>query len=677
MIVFPHFTGSFVLTWFYGWMDTSHVAVTNKTLSHPFCRWLSEKYPKIVVDMLEERALRVEGVRVPPDLTRPNPNGIEFDNLYVDMNGIIHPCSHPEGGPQPQTEEEMYVNVFNYVDRLMNAVRPRKLLYLAIDGVAPRAKMNQQRSRRFRSAQEAEELKDIQQAVRVEMADSGHKIPPKAREPWDSNVITPGTRFMHRLSHYLHYYVQHRINTDKAWRSIKVILSDASQPGEGEHKIMEYVRQQRSQPGYDPNQHHILHGLDADLIMLGLATHEPKFTILRELVTFGRKDKEAREAKIKAQQAAFEATSGVIPDETFNAIDGEELGYKPLQMLRVWVLREYLQAEFACLEQTLPFPYDFERVVDDFVFLCFFVGNDFLPHLPSLDIRDGALDFLQNVYKRCLPAIGDYLTAEGGDVNLKGVAVIMAEVGDIEDEVFRRRRANEERELQRRQNNNAQRKAGGAGRVGAAAARNDAVAVGSVITGRNKDARRRLDAQASSADPNTGAKDLNANMEAANKLKEQLKAKLAKKLDVTSDKDAAISPANALVEDNASAGKRKREEGDDEVEEDEDGFEDDIQENQEEDEDAKAEEIVHVMLATGAVEVEMAQSALKSRVKDRMQAQLDKHRDAVEDNVRLWEAGWKDRYYSDKCKVCALMSARLQLKLPQDPNPIPALCRQN
>jgi 5'-3' exoribonuclease 2 len=81
---------------------------------------------------VEEEPQIIDGQEVPIDMTGPNPNGEEFDNLYLDMNGIVHPCSHPEDRPAPETEADMMLAIFKYTDRVVNMVRPRKLLLIAI-----------------------------------------------------------------------------------------------------------------------------------------------------------------------------------------------------------------------------------------------------------------------------------------------------------------------------------------------------------------------------------------------------------------------------------------------------------------------------------------------------------------------------------------------------------------
>jgi 5'-3' exoribonuclease 2 len=352
-----------------------------------FYRWLSEKYPKIVQDILEERvhlAPNSSTIRLPFDISKPNPSGLECDNLYIDMNGIIHPCSHPEQGPQPKCEEDMYENVCRYVDRLFRAARPRRMLFLAIDGVAPRAKMNQQRSRRFRSAQEMRENKELEEEIKANLIKAGHKFEGgSSSNAWDSNVITPGTKFMINLAEYVRFYIRKRISTDPAWKNIIVVFSDASIPGEGEHKIMNHIRHQRTLPDYNPNLVHVLHGLDADLIMLALATHEAHFYIMREEVLFGRKgaenaERQREESGFADAQQQFDEAAGV---EAMSLLENRT---KVLQRVCIPILREYLAIEFADLMKKLQHfkEVSFERLIDDVVFLCFFVGNDFLPHLP-------------------------------------------------------------------------------------------------------------------------------------------------------------------------------------------------------------------------------------------------------------------------------------------------------
>ena len=137
------------------------------------------------------------------------------------MNGIVHPCCHPENKPAPNTEKEMFQAIFEYTDHIFSMIRPRRLLYLAIDGVAPRAKMNQQRARRFRAAQEAEE-KARQQQQEEEEDDSDEEESGDVTVTegvFDSNCITPGTPFMANLSRALRWYVQERISKEPAWQA--------------------------------------------------------------------------------------------------------------------------------------------------------------------------------------------------------------------------------------------------------------------------------------------------------------------------------------------------------------------------------------------------------------------------------------------------------------------------
>ncbi|KAL9693962.1 hypothetical protein quinque_013247 [Culex quinquefasciatus] len=406
-----------------------------------FFRWLSRKYPSVIVECVEQKNTDDDGNVLYDDMTKPNPNKVEFDNLYLDMNGIIHPCTHPEDKPAPRNEDEMMVAIFECIDRLMNIVRPRQVLYMAIDGVAPRAKMNQQRSRRFRASKEAAEKATEIAKIREELAAKGCILPPEKEKGahFDSNCITPGTPFMDRLSKCLQYYVHDRMNNNPGWKGLKVILSDANVPGEGEHKIMDYIRKQRAQPDHDPNTHHVLCGADADLIMLGLATHETHFTIIREEFLPNKE----RPCDI-CQQMGHEMKDCAGLKSARDCERSPPPPGKETQFIfvRLNVLKEYLAKELDM--PNLPFAYDFERVIDDWVFMCFFVGNDFLPHLPSLEIRENAIDRLVTLYKKCVYKTKGYLT-DSGDVTLDRVELIMTDLGYAEDEIFRNRKVTEDR----------------------------------------------------------------------------------------------------------------------------------------------------------------------------------------------------------------------------------------
>ena len=158
------------------------------------------------------------------------------DHLFLDLNCAIHPCC-----ANKTNENEMYGSIFEKIQECISLTNVQKLVYLAIDGPAPRTKMEQQRQRRLRSYHE--------------------------KKIWDTNQITPGTSFMNTLSSYLH----------KRCKELKVkwIISDSNEPGEGEHKIMDLMD---TLPESSMN---VVYGLDADLIMLSMIRKQ-KVYLLRE-----------------------------------------------------------------------------------------------------------------------------------------------------------------------------------------------------------------------------------------------------------------------------------------------------------------------------------------------------------------------------------------------------------
>jgi 5'-3' exoribonuclease 2 len=433
-------------------------------------RWLSQKYPKIVSPVVEELPREIDGEVVPVDRSKANPNGEEFDNLYLDMNGIVHPCSHPEDKPAPKTEADMMLAVFEYTDRVVGMARPRKLLYLAVDGVAPRAKMNQQRSRRFRSAREAaekdEEAAEFRKMLNSQKASRGEDITTLEEvieKTWDSNAITPGTPFMHLLAESLQYWCAYKFTTDPSWANMKVIISDASVPGEGEHKIMNFIRSQRAMPTHNPNTSHVIYGLDADLIMLGLATHEPRFRVLREDVFYdSQKGQVCHRCGKKGHQQANCPNPNNAPTAEDDTEENKQVSTppgKPFIWLHVNVLREYLAVEMDHPQR--PFTYNLERALDDWVFMCFFVGNDFLPHLPSLEIRDQGIDTLIGIWRNLVPQMTDYVTKDGSP-DMTRVQQILQALADKEAGIFKKRKEDSDRQAAKR----AQRESGRNGNRG-------------------------------------------------------------------------------------------------------------------------------------------------------------------------------------------------------------------
>lgn len=338
--------------------------------------------------------------------------------LYLDFNGLIHPAVRNNN----LELKEMLNAVVLYLENVFNYVKPDEL-YIAIDGVAPAAKMKQQQDRRYKSAKESKIMRDI--AIKYNK--------PVREVEVDFNMISPGTQFMYDLQEHLKSFLT--LKCSKDWAHIKVTLNCSNNPGEGEHKIMEHIR---SKDHLMLNEQILIYGLDADLIFLSLLNlKNSNAYLLRENVQFKNRDKTDYYCTEK------------YPFIYLNISELKSIILKTLsprthidELVKMGFKNDIIAEEDVsqlCVkhEWFKDSTNDHRRLIVDYIFICFFLGNDFLPNLPCLKIKNGSLNEILIIYKKVSWVTGTYLISEDGtDFNRKFLREFLMEIAFIESDLM-------------------------------------------------------------------------------------------------------------------------------------------------------------------------------------------------------------------------------------------------
>ncbi len=304
----------------------------------------------------------------------------DIKTLYIDANCLFHPqCFHilnayPELDNKEKLEKRMFKRITNYIDYIVNFCNPKEYVFISVDGVAPVAKINQQRKRRYRSIQDNK----IKDAIK-------DKYNILYNKNWNNTVITPGTEFMEKLHKTLIQYCKKKtMNKENA---VKYIYSSYMTPGEGEHKILQNIRY------HDTNEDKVvIYGLDADLFFLGMASQKNNIYLLRESFHLENRDSNIIPEDADPVEYINEELKYVDVDKTKECYNN--------QIKKIIIYKAKAKRIFAKVD------YDF---CNDFIFLCYLLGNDFLPHFPSLDIKKNGLDVILDKYSDVYINIGQQL----------------------------------------------------------------------------------------------------------------------------------------------------------------------------------------------------------------------------------------------------------------------------
>ena len=280
----------------------------------------------------------------------------KIDNLYLDCNSIIYDAVHKalEDSAHGKinnfsTFEKLLIKmVCEKLDYYIQLLLPSQRVLIAFDGVAPVAKLEQQRKRRYMSWYNEKILAELKEEK-------------NGSTTWSTSSITPGTDFMKQLTAEIKLHFQ----SNKT--NINIMISASDEVGEGEHKIYEYIRQNSD---YHSKSTTVIYGLDADLIMLTL-----------------------NHLHISSKMFLFRETPHFIQgiDKT---LDPNELYLMDIPYFAGRMIEELSEAETEAESKDLT-----NNKIFDYIFICFFLGNDFMPHFPALNIRTSGIDTLICAYK--------------------------------------------------------------------------------------------------------------------------------------------------------------------------------------------------------------------------------------------------------------------------------------
>lgn len=304
-------------------------------------------------------------------------NSMKIDNLYLDCNSIIYDAVYKMemNVLTENASNQIITKVIETIKEYISLLKPVDKLFIAFDGVAPVAKLEQQRSRRFKSIYQNSLSKSLLKTTNP--------------DPWNTTAITPGTLFMKNLDE--------KILQSFANRSLfglkNIIISGSNIYGEGEHKIFKYIRDNSNEHF---NQNTVIYGLDADLIMLSI-NHlpiSPNIYLFRETPHFIQS-----------------INSELQPNESY--------------ILDIPELAKVITLDMNNGEEQK------QNRVYDYIFLCFFLGNDFMPHFPAVNIRTCGVDKMLQAYKATIGNTNDVLT-DGKTIYWRNVRKIVQFLADNE-----------------------------------------------------------------------------------------------------------------------------------------------------------------------------------------------------------------------------------------------------